>query len=297
MTIILVVTGAKGGNVVFVSDTLRAYSLDEAVRLARAEKFDNVYAVNGKNGAYLRTRPRVPKKEELEQLAVSPRQVSVVAAGLRNPPSTPPALNRYLQLYADSLREKGGPFITIGGKTAILKQAAKEQLHLHRRLIFEAGEKFTIDPYLLGAIIIDEIARFIPFEDIFEKLTAFFVNKNASGGIAQVKVETARGLIRAGYYNPELRDFKLSPTNVAKTSRAHLYGYVQDPKHSIFFAAAQMRALTNRWERFVDLRTRPEIIATLYHLPSKPPHSSPQPNERGLQIANEFYRLAKIWLQ
>ncbi|MDP3661770.1 MAG: hypothetical protein Q8R17_02895 [bacterium] len=36
----------------------------------------------------------------------------------------------------------------------------------------------------------------------------------------------------------------------------------------------------------------------LYHLPDdkKKPHGNPQPNKRGLQIAQEFYKLAKEWL-
>lgn len=29
----------------------------------------------------------------------------------------------------------------------------------------------------------------------------------------------------------------------------------------------------------------------------KDPHSNPQPNNRGLQIVNEFYNLAKEWLK
>ena len=45
MKIILAVAGANGKNVVFVSDTLRAYSLDEAVRLAKDGKFDGVYTM------------------------------------------------------------------------------------------------------------------------------------------------------------------------------------------------------------------------------------------------------------
>jgi len=74
-----------------------------------------------------------------------------------------------------------------------------------------------------------------------------------------------------------------------------LYEYVKQPEHSIFFAAARMRELADRWKRFVNLDTMPEIVSTLYHLPDdkKKPHGNPQPNERGLQIAHEFYKLAK----
>ena len=77
MKIILVATGAKGKNVVFVSDTLQAYSLEEAVRLANLKKFENVYAVQGRSGAYLCTRPRVPKSDELERISISSHQLNL----------------------------------------------------------------------------------------------------------------------------------------------------------------------------------------------------------------------------
>lgn len=180
MKIILVTTGAKGRNVVFVSDTLEVYPLEEAVRLARAEKFENVYAVKKGSGVYLRTSRTVPKKERLEQLAVSSRQLFAYAHDTRFAVSTP-ALARYLQLYEHTLQKDGGPFIIIKGKVKITK------------------------------------------------------------------------------------------------------------------AAAKMRSVIDGWKKFIDLSSKPDIIATLYSL-YKDPHAHPQPSERGTQIANEFYQLAKAWL-
>lgn len=298
MKIILVATGAKGKNVVFVADTLQAYTLEETIRLAKEGKLRNIYAVNGSAGVHLRSSRNVPKKEQLEQLSVSSRQLFAVASGLRNAPSTSPALNRYLQLYETSLKEKGGPFITpVDDYVRILTQDAKEKLQPHRRLVFDAAKKFNIDPYLLGAIIIDELARVKPFEDVFEKLAVFFVGTDVSAGIAQVKIETARGLIQDGYYNPNPNDPELSPENIGKVSRAYLHQFVKKPKYSIFFAAARVRALIDEWKKFADLSAMPEIIATLYHLPYKNPHGNPEANPRGLQISGEFYRFAKVWLQ
>lgn len=296
MKIILVATGAKGKNVVFVSDALHAYTLEETVRLTEEGKFSNVFAVERKSGAYVRTRPHTPKREQLEQLSVSSYQLFAYANDTRLAVSTP-ALARYLQLYEYTLQKDGGPFIVIEGKAKITKEAAKAKLKLHHGIIFDAAREFKIDPYLLGAAIIDEIARVKPFEDVGEALLVFFVGKNASGGVAQVKVETARGLIQDGYYTADQNDPRLSPDKIRKTSRAHLYQYVKEPKHSIFFAAAKMRSVIDGWKKFVDLNARPEIIATLYHLPHRDPHASPQANERGVQIASEFYRLAKEWLR
>jgi hypothetical protein len=110
-------------------------------------------------------------------------------------------------------------------------------------------------------------------------------------------METARNLIKKGIYNPNPSDTRLSPTNIKKTSRAHLYQYVKKPKHSIFFAAARMRALVDEWLPFVDISKKPEIVAALYSLKYRRPHARPQPNDRGLQIASEFYTLAEEWLR
>ena len=58
-----------------------------------------------------------------------------------------------------------------------------------------------------------------------------------------------------------------------------------------------MRELTDKWKKFVDLGERPEIVATLYSRKERQPQGNPQPNERGLQISDEFYQLAKEWLR
>lgn len=299
MKIILVATGAKGKNVVFVADTLKTYPLTEAVRLAKAGKFEeNVYAVQKSSGAHLRSSRSVPKREQLEQLAISSRQLFNSANDIRHAVSTP-ALARYLQLYEHALQKNGGPFIIIEGKVKITKEAAKQKLQPHQKTIFDAAQQFNIDPYLLGAIIIDEIAQFAPWEPITDPLFGYAFSINASAGVAQVRLETARGLIKARYYNPDPANPHLAPEEVGKVPRRDLYEYVKKPKHSILFAAARMRELTDRWKRFVDLSTRPNIVATLYHLSDKKkaPHGNPQPNDRGLQIAGEFYSLAQEWLQ
>ena len=209
---------------------------------------------------------------------------------------TTPAFGNYWRLYQGSLI-RDQPLIVINGHPRITKEAVKVKIQPHRDLIFAAAKKFKIDPYLLGAIIIDEIARMYPFEEIADKLGASFVGANTSAGIAQVKMDTAIDLIASGYYNPNPNDSKLSPANAGKISRSYLYEYVQQPKHSISFAAARMRKLADEWKKFVDLSKRPEIIATLYSLKRGNPHAHPQPNDRGLQIAEEFYQLTKEWLR
>ena len=164
------------------------------------------------------------------------------------------------------------------------KNKAREKLQSHKELIFEAAKHYNIDPYLLGAIIIDEIARLAPFEDAIELLVAQHVGRNTSLGIAQIKINTARDLIETRYY-----DFKEVDS---------LANHIAQPKHNVFLAAARIRSIIDRWGKVIDISNRPEIIATLYSLEDskKPPHSDPQPNERGNQIVGEFYQLSKSFL-
>ena len=296
MKIILVATDAHGKNLVFVSDTLQTYSLEQALALARDGKLKNIYAVNGDTGSYIRTKPIVPQGEQLDRISISSFRLFSSTDDIRHALSTP-AFSCYWKIYQRSLKAEGRRFIVIEGHPRITQNDAWEKLRSHRGIIFGAAKKFNVDPYLLGAIIIDEIARMAPLEEIRDTLTGQFIGINTSAGIAQVKTDTARGLIQSGYYNPNPDDPRLSKEKIKKISLSYLYQYVAQPKHSIFFAAAKMRALVDEWKKFIDISDSPDIIATLYSLKGKTPHAHPQPNDRGLQITNEFYKLAKEWLR
>jgi hypothetical protein len=295
MKIILVATDARGKNLVFVTDTLRVYSLQDALQLAKDGKLENAYPVQGSAGAYLRTKPHTDKKEHLDQLSISSYQLFSSLDNI-NYALTTPAFANYWRLYQGSLVQDQ-PLIVIEGKPRITKEAAREKLQPHRDLIFAAAKRFNVDPYLLGAIIIDEIARFRVIEPITDSLLGYFIGVNTSVGIAQVKIDTARDLIQSGYYSPNPDDPQLSKGKISKTSRSHLYTYVVQPEHSISFAVAKMRSLIDAWQKYIDISKSPDIIATLYSLKGKTPHARPQPNDRGLQIANEFYKLAREWLR
>ena len=58
-----------------------------------------------------------------------------------------------------------------------------------------------------------------------------------------------------------------------------------------------MRELIDEWQKTIDLNKNAKIIATLYSLGHIDPHSTPKANDRGMQIVEEFYPLAKKWLQ
>ena len=97
MKIILVVTDSKRKNLVFVSDKLEVFSLDEAVRLAKEGKIEGVHVVKRSTGSYIRTDKRIPKSQELEKISISSFKlfnfINDVEAKLSEP------LANYLNLY------------------------------------------------------------------------------------------------------------------------------------------------------------------------------------------------------
>ena len=162
--------------------------------------------------------------------------------------------------------------------------------------IFEASEQQHIDPYVLGAILIDEIMRLALFEEVRDSIVAQWLPINVSIGVGQIKVETARQIIKEGLYNPNPRDELLSASKISTASSKHIASYVALPRNNIFFAAAQVHHLTLLWQKKASIIIAPEIIATLYSIGDGIPKLNPQPSPRGQQIIDEFYPLAKIWL-
>jgi len=297
MKITLVVTDTKRRNLFFATEDGATHSLKEVVELASAGEFPGVYTVRGKNGEFLRTVPCVSRKEELEQLSISISHLYYVIQGMRNAASAP-ALRAYLETYRQAVRTARGSYIApVEYPLPTSKKVVREKLRINRSHIFSAAKHFDIDPYILGAILIDEIARAIPFEPIVDKIKGDLLGRNASAGVAQVRLNTAYDLMTLGVYNPNLQDKRLMFSRFTNVERKYLYMYVAQPKHSIFFAGAFVRHVINFWSSYTDLSARSEIIGTLYHIGFGEPKSNPQSNPRGEQIAHEFYPLAKAWLK
>lgn len=297
MKIILVISDTQRRNLVFVTDTMKVYSLPEAVKAIKNNQIQFVHTVKTGVGTYLRTNPNVTEKDNLDFIAHSSYQLynaikdATFISG--------PGLRSYWNTYSKSLEQLGlkkDVFIWIEGERMTTKEHVISILHKHQAIIHKAANHFDIDSYLLGGIMIDEISRMAPFEEIRDVVASLMLNWNVSVGVAQIKLQTAKGLIRDGYYNPNPKDSKLSKGRIEKVSRKYLYKYVMQPKHSIFFSAAKIRSFIDEWESEVDLNKRPEIIATLYHLKYRKPHDTPGSDDRGVQILKEFYPLAKAIL-
>lgn len=294
MKIVLSIKNNLGKNVAFVADNLKMFLLEEILELTKREQIEGVYVVKTSRGSYLRSKKSVSKSLQLDQLSVGSDDISLFINNKIS--NSTPVLSAYLALRNKSLMEGDFPIIrpvenNLYASTAIVK----EKLLSVKETIYESAKYFGLDPFQLGAILVDEIARSSPFEEIIDRIGVENFGANTSIGLAQIKIDTANNIIKKKLYNPNPSDQKLPIKRLNRETRVYLYNYLIQTKHNIFFAGAILTDLISNWKKFIDLKNHFDILATLYSL-SRTPHGDPHPNSRGIQIADEFYNLAKTWL-
>ena len=290
MKIVLIVTNSKRKSLVFVTEELDAYSLEKAVKLARAGEINGAYVVKRGNTTYIRTYPKVSESDEFDALSITAKNL-ILYLHNTNVTKILPVLNLFIELYRTHL-QKTEQFIKPVGQSEVLVEGVKKKLKRVRSIVFAAAKIFTLDPYLLGAIIVDEIARLLPFEEMLDVVGVEIIGGNTSVGIAQVKTDTANNIIKLGLYNPNTKDPKLPFKRLNQEARIHLYTYLINQKHNILFAAAIIKDIVDSWSPIAGKKLTTAVIATLYSQGGRP-HQNPIPNERGKQIAGEFYELVR----
>ncbi len=296
MKIILAVEDDKGRSSLFVGDDGMVYTLAEVIALTKSGQVSGLQAATRNGVSYLRASRQRVGIPALQDVSISTKSVFFITGNTTSVFSHT-QFRPFWDFYQDQLVKEaaqGKLIVSADGQPFDTRDHIETVLLSYKAYLYSAAQQFRIDPYLLAAICIDETIRLAPFEEIAQKIKSTFIpSSNVSVGIAQVKLQTAKDLIRQGYYNPDPLDEKLDKTHVAKTSLAYIYQYVTDDKHNVYFAAAKIRSLIDEWKLAVGIDIPPTIIATLYHLDHKPPRTNPETNVRGEQIVTEFYPLAK----
>ena len=118
---------------------------------------------------------------------------------------------------------------------------------------------------------------------------------STSVGVAQVKIETARLIVKNGIYSPDPTNKMLSPKWILVVDGFHLYQYLKQENFSIHFAAAYIRYLINAWDKKGrQISSRPGLIASFYSTGWTPNvHPKAAATERGRQIERDFLAIAR----
>ena len=295
MKFVLAIEDDKGRSSLFIGDDGTVYTLAEAIDLAKKGQASGLQVATRNGVSYLRASRSRIGIPALQDISVSSKSILSIDNSTTNVFSRT-QFRPFWDFYRDQLEKRaaqGDLVVSVDGQPFDTMSHVHSTLLPYRENIFSAGGKFTIDPYLLAAIFVDETVRLAPFEEIRDKLAIRVLGVDYSVGIGQVTIETARGLIRDGYYNPNPEDSALNREQISKASRRLLLSYVTDSKHNVYFAAAKLRSMIDEWKRAAHIDLDPVIIATLYHLRHRIPHPDPKSDTRGEQIVNEFEPLAR----
>ena len=294
----LVVTVSKRKSELFISQNFEPILLKDVVELILNNQLSDFQVIKTKSGIqYVRSKPNQLKSDNIDSISVTKSQLwrayKDIDYRFANPITeqleknrnenikTPIPKDMVFVLRWDEVAEDYVIPTPSKTKTQILDHLSK-----HKSVILKAAEMQNIDLCMMGAILVDEFCRLGP-DDWFDWLG--FLGMNTSIGLSQIKVNTARSVIRKKLYIPE-KDVDFDSV----FGREKLVFLLNDPFHSANFCAAIIRDIIDRWKPKFDMSNRTDLVGTLYSLSNPPkPHKNPRSNGRGRQIAEEFYPLEK----
>lgn len=277
MKIIMVVKNRLGKTTAFITDGFQTLSLEEVISHIEKGLLKGIHIVVTKQGPYVRSDPNQSQSDNLNSLTVPAGSLSSL---LSAPKIKDRVVKTYLAAYGKflELRYDKDELIYLDKIARITKQEVKQRIKPLVPHIKRFAKDQSIDQRLLGAILIDELAKSGP-DDLFDILG--YAGINTSVGLAQIKMATARLVIGKGY------------SDIPKSiSNPDLYGLLTEDRDSVKFAATYMRFI-------IDHRTRrglgltEEDIATAYSAG----HNTKKISPRGKSIVKDVMPLAKELLE
>ncbi|MBI5399399.1 DUF1402 family protein [Candidatus Saganbacteria bacterium] len=290
MNIILRVANKPSNKELFVDDKLKIYSKEEIIALIKKERINNLFLAKRNNKIFIKTRPNTKTIDNISNQSISSNELFSLYKNYINATS-----NKKIKLY-DDLRRKQQlkqKVLVRDDQGDFFSTRTYDDVGAHLKkfkgLVREAAQKQKIDKYILGAILIDEFCR-KGWDDWLDWLGALDI-KNTSIGIAQIKISTAREIIKKQYYNP-------APGKLDDKSTSLLISfYLYQPKHSVQFAAAAIKLSIDYWQKKrIDTSKQPKILAYLYSAGYARDLKEAE-TKRCLQVSTEFYQIARSTLK
>ncbi len=286
MDIILRVMSKPAEKELFIDENLKIYNKEDIVFLVKQKKIDDLYLAKRKGKIYIRSKPNIKTADNISYKTISNTELIAFCKNYAKANT-----DKKIKRYDDVCRERRKKnFIIVKddkGDFTSTKTSDDIETHLkkHKNIILTASKKQNIDPLLLSAILIDEYCR-MGWDDWLDWLGALNV-KDTSVGIAQIKLSTAREILKKRYYNPV-------PGKITYQSPpAQIWLCLNQPEHSIQFSAAAVRLSIDYWrKKKIDISKQPRILAYLYSY-GYTKDIKGAIVKRCKQISTEFYQMAK----
>lgn len=286
MNILLKVINKPLRKELFVDDDLKIHDKEEIIFLIKKQKIDNLSLAKRNGKLHIKSKPNTKTEDNISHKSIS--HIELLSFYKNYSKAT---INRKVKIFdtAQKKRQKKGFIIVMDDKGDFVSTKTdddiKSHLERHKSVIIKAARQQKVDPFLLGAILIDEYCR-MGWDDWLDWLGALNI-KDTSIGIAQIKLSTAREILKKHYYNP-------APNKITyQSSPAQIWLYLNRPEHSIHFSAAVIRLSIDYWQKKkIAISKRPRILAYLYSS-GHTKNIKGATGKRCAQISTEFYQKAK----
>lgn len=290
MIILLKIANKPLQEELFVDENLEIHDKEGIILLIKGQKIDNLSLAKRNGKLYIKSKPNIRTEDNIFHNSIS--HIELLSFYKNYSKAT---INRKVKIYdaARKKQQKRGSIIVRDDKGDFVSTKTDDDIikHLerHKNVILNAAKEQRIDPFLLGAILIDEYCR-MGWDDWLDWLGALNI-KDTSIGIAQIKLNTAREILKKQYYNP-------APDKITYQSPpAQIWFYLNQPEHSIHFSAAAIRLSIDYWQkRKIDLSKQTRTLAYLYSR-GYTNDIKRATGKRCTQISTEFYQKAKSILQ
>lgn len=284
--ILLRVLSRPARKELFIDENLQKHDKESIVPLIKQRKINNLFLAKRNGKEYIKSKPNAKAADNIACKSISQTELISFYKGYIKA-----IANQKIKAYDDIrrkrqkknyiiIRDDRGDFVSTKTEDDISAHLKK-----HKSIILKAALEQKIDPLLLGAILTDEYCR-TGWDDWLDWLGALNI-KDTSVGIAQIKLGTAREIIRKKYYNP-------APGKITeKSPPAQVWFYLYQPEHSIRFSAAAIRLSIEYWKnKKVDISKQNKVLAYLYSA-GHTKDVKKSITKRCLQISGEFYQMAK----
>ncbi|OGC21944.1 hypothetical protein A2310_04005 [candidate division WOR-1 bacterium RIFOXYB2_FULL_37_13] len=286
MDIILRVINRSTKKELFIDNNLKIYDKEEVLLFITQQKINNLSLAKRNGKTYIKSKPNAKTTDNIFSKSISSTELISFYKNY-----TKAITDKNIKKYDDVRRKQQKKnFITIKDDKGDFVSTKtdndiKNHLKKYKGVIFKAAREQKIDPFLLGAILIDEYCR-MGWDDWLDWLGALNI-KDTSVGIAQIKLSTAREILKKCYYNP-------APGQITHQSPSmQIWLYLNRPEHSIQFSAAVIKLSIVYWQKKkIDISKETRVLAYLYSYGYTKDIKRAKV-KRCIQISVEFYQMAK----
>lgn len=206
-----------------------------------------------------------------------------------------------------------GDGVKLGPETVGSRNRASDIIKDNAETIKNMGALYGVNPGIIGACIFTEQARNVNWKDRYVDEIVADIGINVSLGVGQVTIKTARMLENDGNMkNPITHKGKVPVFNGFTTVMEDVWEIpgigryqgtkdgaiklrLQNVDQNIEYVAAYLRRIQDHWqEEFPEISGRTAILATLYNIGDKNPHSDPKSNPFGDYAKENYYHIREL---